>query len=400
MLPTPAHASGSTKPGRSANALCFLLDDEISFRRHLAGELRLCGIDVVEFSNSTRFAEMVEDQNPDIVFLNFNIARPHEYIRALLALKECTYTGAVQTFGQSDSTMLDNFNVVGTDCSLKMLPAIRKPVKVANIQRVILDEKLASGAKAAGGISLSAALAKDLVKFLYQPKFDIKKNTIVGAEIVARVVDPEHGVLTPDQFLKGADEESLLKLSRLVLTKSLKTSAHFQRLGYPLQFAVNISVDTLLQLPVGELALMYRPEEGDWPGIVLEIPERQVLNKIDALTAQWDRIRESGITIAIDNFGRGASSLATLYRVEFSELKIDQSLVQECDAKAGAGNICKSIIQIAHNFGGRATAVGISTEAQLQMLAGLGCDFGQGYLLGKPMRFEELNTTISNLRTS
>jgi EAL domain-containing protein (putative c-di-GMP-specific phosphodiesterase class I) len=400
MLPAPTQTSGSANTGKSANALCFLLDDEIAFRRHLASELRLCGIDVVEFSNSARFADMVEDQDPDIIFLNLNIARPHEYIRALLALKECAYSGAVQIFGQADAAMLDSFKLIGADCSLKMLPAIRKPVKVANIQRVILDQRLASGTKSAAGISLSAALTKDWVQFLYQPKFDIKKNTIVGAEVVARVVHPEHGVFTPDQFLKGADEESLLKLSRLVLTKSLKTSAHLHQLGFPLQFAINISVDTLLRLPVGELALVYRPEQGDWSGIVLEIPERQVLNKIEALAAQWDRIKQSGISIAIDNFGRGASSLATLCRVQFSEIKIDQSLVQECDGKAGAGSICKSIIQIAHNFGSRATAVGISTEAQLRMLVSLACDFGQGYLLGKPMRFEEFNTTVKSLRAS
>jgi hypothetical protein len=295
MLPAPAPAFGGTNTGKSANTLCFLLDDEIAFRRHLAGELRLCGIDVVEFSNSTRFADMVEDQNPDIVFLNFNIARPHEYIRGLLALKECAYTGAVQTFGQADAKMLENFNTIGTDCSLRMLPAIRKPVKVANIQRLIVDERLASGVKAAAGVSLGAAQARDLVKFLYQPKFDIKKNTIIGAEVVARVVHPEHGVLTPDQFLKGADEESLLKLSRLVLTKSLKTSGHFHRQGFPLQLTINISVDNLLQLPVAELALMYRPEQGDWSGIALEIPERQVLNKIEALTVQWNKLKQSGI---------------------------------------------------------------------------------------------------------
>jgi EAL domain-containing protein len=220
MLPAATQASVGTNTVNSASALCFLLDDEIFVRKHLAAELRLCGIDVVEFSDSTRFADMVEEQNPEIVFVNLNIAKPHEYIRVLLALKECAYTGMVQTFGQSDVKMLDSFNLVGIDCSLKMLPAIRKPIKVANIQRIILDEKLGAAAKSVGRISLGTALAKDWVKFLYQPKFDIRKNAIIGAEVVARVVHPECGVFTPDQFLKGADEESLLKLSRLVLTKS------------------------------------------------------------------------------------------------------------------------------------------------------------------------------------
>jgi EAL domain-containing protein (putative c-di-GMP-specific phosphodiesterase class I) len=316
-----------------------------------------------------------------------------------MALKECTYKGAVQTFGISDVRTLDSFKIIGSDCSLKMLPPIRKPIKVSNIQRVILGQKLNLGTKPAG-TSLNAALAKGLVKFLYQPKFDLKRNAIVGAEVVARVVHPEHGILLPDQFLKGADEDSLLRLARLVLTNSLKTSAHFHKLGFPLQLAINISVDSMLRLPVGELAVLYRPEQGEWSGIVLEIPERQVVNNIEMIATQWDRIKQSGISIAIDNFGRGASSLAMLKRVQFSEIKIDRSLVEECDVKKGNAIICKSIVQIAHNFGSLATAVGISAKLELKVLAGLACDFGQGYFLGKPMRFEELNTTIKNLRAS
>ena len=72
------------------------MDDDFAFRQGIAKELRRDDIDVVEFSTSARFVDMIDDQNPDIVFLNLNSAAPHECVRALLALKECDYSGAVQ----------------------------------------------------------------------------------------------------------------------------------------------------------------------------------------------------------------------------------------------------------------------------------------------------------------
>lgn len=219
------------KPSGSANPLCFLMDDDFVFRQGLAKELRRDGIDVVEFSNCARFPNMVDDQNPDIVFVNLNSRALHECVRALLALKECDYSGAVQLFGRCELRTLESFFTIGADCSLTMLPPIQKPVKTATIHRIIFDQRLGTPAPSSDGVALSDALNKDLVKFLYLPKFDLKTNMMIGVEVMARVSHPKLGLLTPEQFLKGADEDALLKLSRLALLNAMTASAQFHKLN-------------------------------------------------------------------------------------------------------------------------------------------------------------------------
>lgn len=396
MIDAQREVATDAKPSGAANPLCFLMDDDFAFRQGIAKELRRDGIDVVEFSTSTRFVDMVDDQNPDIVFLNLNSAAPHECVRALLALKECDYSGAVQLLGRCEPKTLESFFAVGADCSLTMLPPVQKPIKAATIHRIIIDRRLGTPAPSSAGVSLSDALAKNRVTFLYQPKFDLKANLMVGVEAVARVSHPKLGLLTPEQFLKGADDDALLKLSRLALLNALTASAQFHKLGVALQLAINISADNLLRLPVADLALLHRPDSGDWAGLILEVTERQVVNNIEALKARSAKLQQAGVSLAIDNFALRTSCLGALKQLAFSEIKIDRSLVQGAASNAGDANICKTLIQLAHNFGSRAVAVGISTKAELQTLAGFDCDMGQGFLFSKPMTMQQIGASIAN----
>jgi EAL domain len=303
-------------PKRSANPLCFIVDEDFVFRQDLAKELRRDDIDTVEFSTSSRLIDMIEAQNPDIVLVNLNNAAPRECVRALLALKECRYAGAVQLFGHCEPKILESFKTIGLDSALAMLPPLQKPIKVATIHNILRDRKLGTApAAAVGGVSLKDALSKNTVRFLYQPKLDLKTGFVVGAEAVARIAHPQLGLLSPDQFLKGADQEALLNLSRAALVDAIRASAHFHQTGIALQIAINISADNLLALPISDLALMHRPERGDWAGIILEVPERQVVNKIEALKTRAPKLQESGVSIAIDNFGRGSTSLTVLNQI-------------------------------------------------------------------------------------
>ena len=102
--------------------------------------------------------------------------------------------------------------------------------------------------------------------------------------------------------------------------------------------------------------------------------------------------------MAIDNFGRGNSSFGIFKELPFAEIKLDRSCVHGCSDNDGNANICKSMIELAHNFGSKASAVGIETSADAGKLADLGCDSGQGYLFAKPMTEQELMTMVMAAR--
>jgi EAL domain-containing protein (putative c-di-GMP-specific phosphodiesterase class I) len=401
MVVQHGHAAASTPSRNSANPLCFLMDEDFSIRQELAKELRRRQVDVVEFSNSDRFKETIAGQSPDIVFLEFNRMTPHKCVRALLALKESGYAGAVQLFGQGEARTLESFKAIGTDCALTMLPPLVKPIEFATVHKIILDRKLvaAQAPSTATAPSLETALGRNMVKFLYQPKRELQTGIMVGAELLVRIAHPERGMLTPDQFMKGTDDDVLIDLSRLALIEAVKSSAHFLQLGVALRPSINIGMSPLLRLPVADLVLMHRSEQPDWPGVILEVPAQQFANNVEALKARLPRLQQSGIAIAIDNFGPRAFNLNILNELPLAEIKIDRALVEGCAANPGNANMCKTITQMAHNFGSKAVAVGISAEPDLRHLAEFGCDMGQGFLIGKPVNLEQMDALILSAKS-
>jgi EAL domain-containing protein (putative c-di-GMP-specific phosphodiesterase class I) len=392
--------AADNKPDRSANPLCFIVEEDFVFRQGLARELQQLGVDIVGLSESSRLTDMVDDQNPDIVLINLDRTAPHECVRALSALKDCRYSGAVQLFGQCEPRLLESLSILGDDYSLTMLAPLQKPIKVATIHNIILGRKQNAAPAPASGIPLAEALKKDLVKFLYQPQFDLKTKLMIGLEAVARVAHPELGLLTPDRFLKGADEDARVALSRLALLKAMKASARFHEQGIALSVSININVDDLLKIPVPDIVMLHRPEDSRWAGVILEMPERQVANRIDLLKARSHKLKQAGVSIAIDNFGLNSTCLAMMNKIDFAEIKIDRVLVEDCATNAGNMKICKTLIQMAHNFGSRAVAVGIGKKEDLRTLAELGCDVGQGFLLGKPMKRQQIDDMIAGYKSA
>jgi EAL domain-containing protein (putative c-di-GMP-specific phosphodiesterase class I) len=237
------------------------------------------------------------------------------------------------------------------------------------------------------------------VTFWYQPKIDLKRGRVVGAEAFARIVHPRHGVLSPARFLAGASEEDLLELANRALASAFELGAKFDELGISMQIAINLSVESILKLRVSELAMKHRPEtKQPSPGILFDVTETQVINKVTVLREKFNELGKYGISLAIDNFGRGNSSFSLLRYLPFSEIKIDPSFVQGCATNAGNANVCKSMIQIAHNFSRSAVAVGIETSEDARMLVELGCDLVQGFIFGKPMTDRQLVTMVTTGR--
>jgi EAL domain-containing protein (putative c-di-GMP-specific phosphodiesterase class I) len=327
-----------------------------------------------------------------------NATDPYDCVRALFSLRECKFAGRVQLFGRCDPALLESFRKIGNDASLAMLPVLQKPIDIAAVRKVVQEQKLNTDLVSPPDLSLKKAIASNWISFLYQPQIDLKKRVVVGAETFVRVTHPQHGVLPPARFLGGASEEGLAGLAAQAIGSAVKTSATFFRAGAPLKFAVNINVDTLAKLPVAILVERHRPADDQWPGLVFDVTETQVLTKTALLKSRVSGLQQAGVSLAIDNFGRGNSSFGIFKELPFAEIKIDRSCVHGCADDDGKAKICKSMIELAHNFGSKASAVGIETSADVQKLAQFGCDNGQGYLFAKPMTEQELMAMVMSAR--
>jgi EAL domain-containing protein (putative c-di-GMP-specific phosphodiesterase class I) len=242
-------------------------------------------------------------------------------------------------------------------------------------------------------IALAEALRNHWLEIWYQPKIDLRRKCLSGAEALARIRHPELGVLPPANFLSGVDEGSLAELAQHALLATLFDWTIFEEAGFNLHLAVNVPVGVLFKLAIPRLVAQYRPKSARWPGLILALTEDQIARDITLADEIAGQLRGSGISIAIDDFGAGYSSFSNLRNLPFAELTIDRSFVTGCATDAANAAICQTAIDLAHRFGGAAVADGVESAADMQALMVMGCDFGQGVLIAPPMpkeRFVEL----------
>jgi EAL domain-containing protein (putative c-di-GMP-specific phosphodiesterase class I) len=384
-MQTSGAAAVSQDADEEKTSLCFVIDSEPVFRQDFSNRLRGAGVTIVEFQNSAHLPENLDDQIPDVVFLNVNAGDPFDCVRALTFLGNSSFSGRVQLFGRCEPGFFESIRRFGQHLSLTMLAPMTKPVDFAAIRKLVREQKLVRVPPGANELSLSQALANEWATFWYQPKVDPRNKQLVGAEALVRFIHPQHGVVSPGYFLGGSREEDLQELAKLALEHALKVSANFERQGIQFALSLNVSVESLLKLPVAELVQKHRPQRGQWAGLAIEVSERQAINRINLLRDKSDELSRCGISLALDNCGRGNTSFQMLDQIKFSEIKIDQFLVRDCDKVESRSNTCKTIVQMAHNFSMKTTAVGVETPHETQRLATFDCDFYQGYLFGKPM---------------
>ncbi len=242
-------------------------------------------------------------------------------------------------------------------------------------------------------IAVAEALRNNWFEIWYQPKIDLKRKCLAGAEALARIHHPQLGVLLPGNFLPEVDEDSITELAEHALLATLCDWTMFEEAGFNLHLAVNVPVSVLFKLPIPRLVAEYRPKSERWPGLILEVTEDQIARDGALANEIATQLRVGGITIAIDDFGAGYSSFSILRDLPFAELKIDHAFVTGCATDAANAAICQTAIDLAHRFGSAAVAAGVERQADLQALMVMGCDFGQGALIAPPMpkeRFLEL----------
>ncbi len=234
---------------------------------------------------------------------------------------------------------------------------------------------------------LPAAIASGQLVVHYQPKYDLQNGAIVGVEALVRWQHPIHGLLQPDQFVALAEHAGVMRqLTHSVLDTALAQCARWWAEGLDLCVAVNLGapnlLDAALPLEVKRLLDKWRLPVAS---LQLEITETIVSNDRASMIDVLRQLRTLGVTLSLDDFGVGSSSLSFLRHLPVQELKIDRSFIIDLDTDDHNAAMVRTIIDLAHSFDMRVVAEGIETESIRDRLASYGCDEGQGFLLGRPM---------------
>ena len=223
----------------------------------------------------------------------------------------------------------------------------------------------------------------------HQPKLDLRSGKIAGTEVLIRWRHPTRGQILPDRFIPMAEETGHIgALTEWVLSRALEEQALIRHAGHEMAVSVNLS-GRLLGDP-GFAATALDLARGAAGALCFEITETAVIENPEVGLQSIDRFKSAGIGISIDDYGSGLSSLAYLKQIRADELKIDKAFVLKIDESHRDALLVRSTVDLAHSLGLKVTAEGVETPMALSLLAGLGCDLAQGYLVARPMPLKEL----------
>jgi PAS domain S-box-containing protein len=243
-------------------------------------------------------------------------------------------------------------------------------------------------------IDVLRALENEAVVPCFQPIVELRTGRLAGFEVLARWQHPDLGLILPENFVLLAEENGLIgELSYQILSKSFLSAP---LLPESLFLAVNISP---IQLHYLSLPRQMRDtaEDYEFPlkQLTVEITESALVNNLERARKIAIELRDMGCQLALDDFGTGYSSLRHLQALPFSKLKIDRSFVQSMTSERESRKIVAAVVGLGYSLDLISVAEGVETEEQAESLLWLGCEFGQGWLFGRPLPADSIPDMIA-----
>jgi diguanylate cyclase len=242
---------------------------------------------------------------------------------------------------------------------------------------------------------LRHAIEARTLELWFQPQFDLRTGEVPAVEALLRWPHPELGLIRPTEFLPLAEEAGLIKpLTELVLDSALTECARWHAEGYGMAVSVNLSTTSLLDVELpNRIRFLLARHRLAADSLILEITETTLM--ADRLRARQvvQRLHDLGLTVSIDDFGTGFSSLAYVSDLAVGELKIDRELIRgiaSVDDQKGKA-VVRATIELGHSLGLRVVAEGVEDADTYEALSSLGCDFAQGYFLCEPKSPDQLS---------
>jgi diguanylate cyclase (GGDEF)-like protein len=243
-------------------------------------------------------------------------------------------------------------------------------------------------------VELGDALAREDFRLYFQPLIDMVDADWRGVEALARWPHPQHGLLEPADFVDIAETKGLIvELDRWAIAAACRAAAAVEGLT----MTVNISGRTLRHSELHDMVSSALTSSG-LPGrrLVLDVADLSI--DPERVVEPVETLRRLGVSVAIDEFIGDIPALRRLRGLDIDYLKIHHSLIADLGSGLAATTIAGAVIDIAHDLGMKTIATGIETAKQCDILSGLGCDLGQGYLWARPAPIEEFEAAVARHR--
>jgi EAL domain-containing protein (putative c-di-GMP-specific phosphodiesterase class I) len=380
-----------------------VIDDDPAVRQVVMSLGRSVGFEVTGCDGEASLDACLADL-ADLVILDLvmPVVDGIEVIERLGRLR--SMTRLVLVSGQ-DRRVLASASRLASAHGLKVAAVFSKPFSVADLRSCLEDQK---GALVTGNTArlrrvpidirtaqIEAALDRHEIVLHYQPQVSVSTLEWVGLEALVRWQHPDYGLLAPDTFVPVVERDAALMqrftddIMKLAFDDLVPTGAAGQFQG---RISLNMPADVLAETDFPERLVRMATQSGvDHHRIVLEITETTLpSDPVKALAIQT-RLRMRGVSLAVDDFGTGHSSLERLHTFPMDELKVDYHFVREATSDPEARAIVHNSIALARDMRVRCVAEGVENLEALRLLRALKCGYAQGFYIGEPMAASELD---------
>lgn len=347
-------------------------------------------------SSVTDNPELFESANlsfePNVIFMDLQMPKI-DGIELLRKLAELHSSAAIILASGMDKSVIETTREFGKSLGLNMAGILQKPIDIDKTKEILEQHFEVSLKQSTKAIQitreeLAQAIENDDLVVYYQPQVSFESGQVLGVEALVRWQHPDHGLLFPDTFIPLAEKhkELITPLTYRVLETALQDDVARRETGFELNLSINLSARLLgdLSLPdqVEELLNSYH---FDHNRLLLEVTESGAMEEPSSTMDILTRLRLKNIQLSIDDFGTGFSSLVQLYRLPFTELKVDKSFVMNAMTSKEAAAISRITIELGHSLGLKVVAEGVEDRETYNWLKTIGCDIAQGYYLSRPI---------------
>lgn len=372
----------------------LIVDDDTRICRLIRRIAQSLGHQTCIVDKSDEFESAFRQFQPNVIVLDLQMGEV-DGIVLLRYLASQQVNASIILVSGVDGCVIDSAQRYGQSVGLNIAATLRKPIEVDELKDHLARELQQRGdpVGTTGKFSeteLAWAIEHGDPMVHYQPQVSLLNDEIIGVEALARLRHPEHKLVAPEDFIPLAEERDLIgPFTYKVLASAIRDVQRWRDTAPDINLAVNLSAKMLddLKLP-DRIDEILQTQDFNPARLVLEVTESAAMEdparSMDILT----RLRLKGVKLSIDDFGTGYSSLVQLYRLPFSEIKVDRSFVMEAKASKEAATIVDSIVALGRRLDLAVIAEGIENQETYDWLRGLGCNVGQGHHMSPPLGAE------------
>ncbi|HET7204498.1 MAG TPA: EAL domain-containing response regulator [Steroidobacteraceae bacterium] len=384
------------------NPRLLVIDDDPAIRQVVAGIGRSVGFDVSACEGDATLDEYL-DAEADLIILDL-VMPIVDGIEVIERLAKCQSAARLVLVSGQDRRVLASASRLATAHGLKVAATFAKPFSVADLRSCLDEQKgvISNGVTARlrrippaiRAARIEQALRTHEIVVHYQPQVSVQTLEWLGVEALVRWEHPEFGLLPPDTFVPVVERnrDLMQRFTQYIIRTAVHEMVPAEAVGgFAGRLAINVAADVLAaaEFPNQLVAILAEVGIGH-ERVVLEVTETTLPTEPVKALAIHTRLRMRGVSLAVDDFGTGHSSLERLHRFPMDELKIDLNFVRDSTSDPEARAIVHNSIALARDLRVRCVAEGVENVEALRLLSSLRCGYAQGYFIARPMPAGEL----------